>query len=362
MSKIFISYRRQDSRDITGRIYDRLLRHWEAGRIFKDVDNIDPGEDYRDVIDREIGKCALFLAVIGPAWLAAKKADGKRRLDDPGDMVRIEIETALARDQRVIPVIVGEGRMPEAEELPESLRELADRHAFPVRPDPDFHRDMDRLVQLIERAMERHEAVTAEAVDPPAPPDPPALDPVPPPPVRLGEFAPFSSVPAGQFAAQPALAAGLGTGHDSSPGQHRPWLAPASANDSRASAPPSSGLLFWAATTLLGVCLLGVLFQAFLFFGTMMQLDGTSETDPDTAALLPFVYFISICGNLIGIAAACCIYSRWFYWGAVIGTCAMALLTLLPCPFLNVPAALFVLFALLRPGGAEAFAQPGARL
>src|SRR5688572_9625692 len=166
MSKIFISYRRHDTRDITGRIYDRLLRHWDTERIFKDVDNIAPGEDYRDVIDREIAECSLLLAVIGPSWLAAQNREGKRRLDDANDMVRIELETALRRNRRVIPVLVSEARMPEPEDLPDSLKELADRHAFAVRPDPDFHRDMDRLVQLIQRAMESNEPLLAELIDP----------------------------------------------------------------------------------------------------------------------------------------------------------------------------------------------------
>jgi len=137
MSKIFISYRRNDTRDVTGRIYDRLLRHWDAERIFKDVDNIDPGEDYRDVIDREIAECALLLAVIGPSWLLAKKADGKRRLDDPNDMVRIELETALRRNQRVIPIVVGDARMPEPEELPDRRqhrRELPHDEDEPAHP------------------------------------------------------------------------------------------------------------------------------------------------------------------------------------------------------------------------------------
>src|SRR5688572_7339585 len=151
MSRIFISYRRQDSRDVTGRIHDRLLRHFTTDTIFKDVDNIAPGEDYRDVIDREIGECSVLLAVIGPAWTDAKNKDGTRRLELADDMVRIELETALKRNRRIIPVLVSDSRMPESHELPESLRELADRHAFAVRPDPDFHRDMDRLVQLIER-------------------------------------------------------------------------------------------------------------------------------------------------------------------------------------------------------------------
>jgi hypothetical protein len=330
MSKIFISYRRQDSRDITGRIYDRLLRHWEAERIFKDVDNIDPGEDYRDVIDREIARCSLFLAVIGPSWLDAKRADGKRRLDDANDMVRIEIETALKQNQRVIPVLVGESRMPEAEELPSSLLELADRHAFPVRPDPDFHRDMDRLVKLIERAMTSSEPMLAELIDPPAP------QPVPPP------------LSLGQFAAQPAAAAAPpSVGYDSSP----------SYSGSRAPATAHAGLLFWVATSLVAVCLAGILFMLMALLGSVLpSTDGLSDPeDPDTNVMVRVMCVVAIFGNLCGLAAAACIYFRKLYWGALIATCAMALFTLLPCPVLHVPAAIFALVALLRPGISDAF-------
>jgi hypothetical protein len=327
MSKIFLSYRRQDSRDITGRIYDRLLRHWEAERIFKDVDNIDPGEDYRDVIDREIAECALFLAVIGPHWLDVKKADGRRRLDDPHDMVRIELETALKRNQRVIPVIVGEGRMPEPEELPEPLKELADRHAFPVRPDPDFHRDMDRLVKLIERAMASREPLLAELIDPPAP------QPVPPP-LGLGSFLTEPPPPAA---------------YDSS--AHR------SGDHSRH--PTDSGvasLLYISATTLLVVCLIGVLFMGLMLIGSVVPSEGSSE--PDFDLVMQGFCVLSILGNVFGLAGAGCIYARRLYWVAVAATCAMGVMTLLPCPIFNAPAAVFVLILLFRPGVREAFDAP----
>jgi hypothetical protein len=337
MSKIFISYRRQDSRDITGRIYDRLLRHWEAERIFKDVDNIDPGEDYRDVIDREIAQCSLFLAVIGPSWLAAKKADGKRRLDDPTDMVRIEIETALARNQRVIPIVVGEGRMPEPEELPESLRELADRHAFPVRPDPDFHRDMDRLVKLIERAMTSGEAVLAELIDPPAP------QPVPPP-VLLS-----------QFAAQPAVKTPFApqAAYDSSPSHYSAASGKMPAAGGPMAPAVSAGgmsaatLLFAAAMVQTAACLAGLFLVLAALAGSFMPSETMGE-DVEYDAVMRIMCVISALGSFVGLAGAGCMFLRKLYWGAVGLTCVMTLMTLLPCPFLNVPAAGFALIVLMR--------------
>src|SRR5262249_51959035 len=88
---IFISYRRQDSGDVTGRIYDRLVQQFGREAIFKDVDSIPLGVDFRGVLDKAVGKCNLLLAVIGRQWIGSQNESGARRLDDPRDFVRIEI-------------------------------------------------------------------------------------------------------------------------------------------------------------------------------------------------------------------------------------------------------------------------------
>lgn len=95
-----------------------------------DVDGIPPGEDFRAYIDHAIGRCDAFVAMIGPNWLDARDEQGRRRLDDPGDFVRLEITAALNRNIRVIPVLVGGARLPTAEELPEPLDRLVNRHAI----------------------------------------------------------------------------------------------------------------------------------------------------------------------------------------------------------------------------------------
>ena len=87
--------------------------------------------------------------MIGDAWLSAKEKTGERRLDNAGDFVRIEIESALARKIPVIPILVGHAPMPTADDLPEGLRELAFRNGQAVRADPDFHHDVERLVRGI---------------------------------------------------------------------------------------------------------------------------------------------------------------------------------------------------------------------
>ena len=150
-SHIFISYRRSDSADIAGRIYDRLTGSFGRNPIFKDVDSIPLGLDFKEYLDAKVSECVVLLAIIGDRWLQAKDETGKARLNDPADFVRIEIESALARGIPVIPLLVRGARMPAEEKLPGSLRKLVYRNGIQIRPDPDFHRDMDRLIAALEK-------------------------------------------------------------------------------------------------------------------------------------------------------------------------------------------------------------------
>ncbi len=152
MARIFISYRRSDTITITGRIHDRLTMEFGDDNIFKDVDDIPLGADFRQIIDREVGSCDVLLVMIGPEWIHAMAGDGSARLDDPDDFVRVEIEAGLKRDDvLVIPVLVRGAGMPNSGDMPHSLRELAYRNAAIVRDDPDFHRDMSRLISQIHK-------------------------------------------------------------------------------------------------------------------------------------------------------------------------------------------------------------------
>lgn len=146
-AKLFLSYRREDSQEITGRIYDRLVAAYRAENIFKDVDNIPPGADFRAVLQNAIGRCKVVMVIIGPNWATAKDSHGYYRLFDPNDFVRIEVETALYRSGIVlVPVLVMGAKMPDPSQLPPSLQELAYRNAVQIRNDPDFHRDMSGVV------------------------------------------------------------------------------------------------------------------------------------------------------------------------------------------------------------------------
>ena len=159
MSQVFLSYRRDDAADAADRIHDRLVAKYGADRLFMDVDNVPPGLDFRDVIDDAVGKCHVFLAVIGPGWLATADRTGRLRLDNPADFVRLEIEAALDRDIPVIPVLVGGTDVPRSDQLPASLQSLAFRNAIHVRRNPDFHKDVDRLISWMEKLLEPRKPV-----------------------------------------------------------------------------------------------------------------------------------------------------------------------------------------------------------
>jgi formylglycine-generating enzyme required for sulfatase activity len=166
MSKIFISYRRDDSADVTGRIYDRLIQQFDRGAIFKDVDSIPFGVDFRIHLDAQVAKCEVFLAVIGRDWMQHLGSTGRTRLDDPRDFVRIEIESALKRQIPVIPVLVRGASIPQAKRLPVCIQDLSYRNGITVRPDPDFHRDMDRLIDYLTQQIQGPQEKRQEPVRP----------------------------------------------------------------------------------------------------------------------------------------------------------------------------------------------------
>jgi len=149
MAKILISYRREDSSGHAGRLYDRFLERFGRDQVFMDVDTIRPGEDFIDAIERAVTSSEFVVVLIGRQWLTASAADGSRRLDDPKDVVGIEIATALQRGIRVIPVLVQGASMPGAKELPKPLASLARRNAITIS-DVHFQRDFRVLLDVLE--------------------------------------------------------------------------------------------------------------------------------------------------------------------------------------------------------------------
>ena len=149
---IFISYRREDSAGHAGRLFDRLASHFGRGSVFMDVEGIEAGVDFVETIEKAVGGCAVLLAVIGRGWLDSKDSQGKRRLDDPQDFIRLETASALARKVRVIPVLVEGARIPRAEDLPEELRAITRRQALELR-DSRWEDDIQALISVLERVL-----------------------------------------------------------------------------------------------------------------------------------------------------------------------------------------------------------------
>ncbi len=149
-NNIFISYRRDDSSDVTGRIYDRLALKFGPDFVFKDVDSIPLGVNFKQYIDKIIQKCNILLVVIGDNWLEVKDGSGKPRIQDPKDHVRLEIEAGLKRSIPIIPILVKNAQLPSQDDIPESMIEIIYYNGIAVRPDPDFHHDVDRLIKGIE--------------------------------------------------------------------------------------------------------------------------------------------------------------------------------------------------------------------
>ncbi|HEY0759725.1 MAG TPA: toll/interleukin-1 receptor domain-containing protein [Acidisarcina sp.] len=150
MSGVFISYRREDSGGYAGRLFDILSAHFGRENTFMDIDAISGGDNFVTVIEQKIGLCNVLLAVIGERWLTITGEDGKRRLDNSGDFVRLEIAKALQRGVRVIPVLVSKAAMPDQKDLPEDLRPLSLREAIDLR-DEHFRDDAARLIELLDK-------------------------------------------------------------------------------------------------------------------------------------------------------------------------------------------------------------------
>jgi hypothetical protein len=163
-SGIFLSYRREDTRHVAGRLSDWLVDHFGENQVFLDVDTLEPGLDFARAIADAVGSCQVLLAVIGDRWLDSTDRKGRRKLDDPDDLVRLELEAALERDVRVIPVLVDGVSMPGDDELPPSLVPLARRHAFDLSYGR-FRDDARRLVEIVDRVITTTASATQQDGD-----------------------------------------------------------------------------------------------------------------------------------------------------------------------------------------------------
>ena len=155
MFRVFLSYRRDDSSGYAGRLYDGLTADpagdggFAPEQIFRDIDTIKPGFDFRPPIREAVASCSVMLALIGKHWLNAVDENGVRRLDKPNDWVRFELEEALERQHiPVVPLLVGGARLPSETDLPASLEALASRQVFELS-DTRWHHDVGRLITFL---------------------------------------------------------------------------------------------------------------------------------------------------------------------------------------------------------------------
>jgi hypothetical protein len=146
---MFISYRREDTESAARLLYERLSGEFGRARIFMDSDSIRLGDDFAVKIEDAVSSCALLLAIIGPRWASVTDSEGRRRIDNERDLVRMEIETALEQQVRVIPLVVDDAPMPAGEDLPGSLALLAGKQALRLHSD-DFDSSAKKLIQQLQ--------------------------------------------------------------------------------------------------------------------------------------------------------------------------------------------------------------------
>jgi TIR domain-containing protein len=149
VARIFISYRRDDDPFAAGRLYDVLSAKFGADQVFMDLDTLEPGEDFWEVIKEALERADVQLALIGRGWLTASDQTGKRRLDAKDDFVRREIALALKGGLRVIPVLINGATMPPANELPSSIKRLTTRNAVQLTA-ATWRAEVARLVTSLE--------------------------------------------------------------------------------------------------------------------------------------------------------------------------------------------------------------------
>lgn len=159
--RIFVSYRRDDAAGHAGRLDDALLEHFQREQIFMDIDAIEPGLDFVESIERALSQCDVLLVLIGPRWLGPQGSAGRRRLDDPADFVRLEVQSALARtDLRVVPVLIQGAEMPTSADLPPELQPLVRRNALEVS-DTRWQYDISQLIELLKRIERAKDEIAA---------------------------------------------------------------------------------------------------------------------------------------------------------------------------------------------------------
>jgi len=159
--RVFVNYRRSDTRHVAGRLRDLIVARFGESSVFVDVESIEPGLDYVTAIDKAVATCDVMLVLIGDGWLQASRDEGLRRIDDPADRLRLEIEAGLKHRTRVIPVLVDAASMPKSKDLPDSLEPLARHQATRLRHE-SFRTDADHLLDAMARVAAGHDPLPGQ--------------------------------------------------------------------------------------------------------------------------------------------------------------------------------------------------------
>ena len=163
---IFVSYRRDDTRQAAGRLADDLADRFGSAHIFRDIEGIDPGVEFAQALNQALETCAVMLVLIGPTWLDICDAQGRRRLDNPNDWIRQEIGTALRRGIRVVPVLIDGAALPDEASLSDELKPLVRRQALELA-DTRWRGDLQRLVDTLAKLPGLQRQATGPDSEPP---------------------------------------------------------------------------------------------------------------------------------------------------------------------------------------------------
>ena len=151
MTQIFISYRRQDSAAWSGRLFDTLTSRYGVDNVFLDIATLSSGRRFAEQVEAALANSDVVLIVIGPQWLEATyRSNGRRRIDDPEDLVRREIQSALSIGKRIVPVLVGYAEMPSANSLPTEIEGLTHLNACRLS-DSSWNEDIERLTGTLDQ-------------------------------------------------------------------------------------------------------------------------------------------------------------------------------------------------------------------
>ncbi len=150
MCQISFEYKRKNSQDVVGRMYDKLVGRYCADNEIRDIDSLTLVRPFRGALDDAVATSAIILVIIGKQWVTLCNDDGTQRLADPNDFVRRKVIRAIESHKSVVPVLVAGAEMPAQKDIPEPLHPLLDQHGSFVRSDPDFHHDMERPIRQID--------------------------------------------------------------------------------------------------------------------------------------------------------------------------------------------------------------------